>query len=105
EEIGRGGKSPLFDAFHELWPDAGCLVHAENIAVGVDALALEPEDLLHRDDLGFHSGDLLNADDAAPAVAHSLNLNDDAERRGDLAAQRFHRYFEPGHADHVLEPR
>ena len=46
----------------------------------------EAEDLLHGDDLAFHAGDLLQADDAAPAVAHALELEHDLDRGRDLRA-------------------
>ena len=65
--------------------------------------APETEDLVHGDDIALHAGDLVQADQAAPAVAHALELNDHVKRRGDLAAHRANRHLEARHADHLLD--
>ena len=49
-------------------------------ALAIDAATAVAEDLLHCDDLAFHARDLLQADDAAPAVAHALELEHDLDR-------------------------
>src|SRR5688572_28770223 len=87
----------------ERWNDARRSDLAEHIALGVDATALEREQLRRGDDVAFHAVYFLQADDAAPAVLHALDLNYDVDRRRDLRAQRLGREVDAGHGHHILD--
>ena len=62
-------------------------------------------DFLHLQDVAFEAGDLGDRRDLALAVGEALQLHDDADRGGDLAAHRRDRHRHAGHADHLLEAR
>src|SRR5262245_11198769 len=94
-----------FDAIEGARPDAGEAELADDLAGRVDAVLLELEDLLHRDDAGLNVGDLGDAGDAALAVGAAAQLDDDVERTGDgLPDQRLGHLY-AAHADHRLDAR
>src|SRR5215471_17194554 len=89
----------------EARPDAGRLKVPLHGAVlqrpGADVLV----DLLHLQDVAFHAGDFGDAHHAALAVGQARQLDDDADRGRDLAADAGDRHRQAGHADHLLEAR
>ena len=72
----------------EARPDPGRGVMPVHRPVRIRAGADVLEDLLHLDDVAFHAGDLGDAGHLALAVAEALQLHDDADGGGDLAADR-----------------
>ena len=71
EELHRQLHARRGDALAALRPDAGGAEAASDFAAGVDAGALEHEDVLHRDHVAFHAGDLGDLRHAARAVGHA----------------------------------
>ena len=71
-------------------------------AVGAGAGAHEFVDFLHLDDVAFEPGDFGDRGDLALAVGLTLQLHDQLDGAGDLAADARHRHRQPGHADHLL---
>src|SRR3990172_3016468 len=100
ENVRRNLDAVHFQVVHELRADAGGAVLADDASVRFGADAVELEDLLHADGVGFHAGDLLHADHAAAAVGHALHLHHDLNGRRDLLANAAHRNVEAGHAHH-----
>src|SRR5215211_2382281 len=88
----------------ELRPDAGRLHPADDLAV-LDAGLLEGEDVLHDDDLAFHFLDLGHVDDLSGAVLHTVLLDDEVDRGGDLLADGEDRQVHAGHQAHRLDTR
>ena len=70
---------------------------------GVTPSFSKAEDLLHRDDVAFHAGDLRDAGDLSGAVAHARLLNDDLDRRRDLLAHRALGQVHAAHRDHRFD--
>ena len=68
EQVGRQADAVRQDVVEEARPDAGRLEAALDLSVGVDAGLTEAEDLLHRDDVAFHAGELGQAEQLAAAV-------------------------------------
>ena len=69
-------------------------------------MLLELKDLLHGDHVPFHADDLGDAGHLARPALQPAGLDDQVDGGGDLlAAARVTGRFEPGHADHRLEPR
>src|SRR5215207_4882528 len=105
KEDSRQLHAVLLQPLREARADAGRAVAADDPAVLVHALALEVEDLLHRDRLALHAGDLGDGGDAARAVGEARGLYDEVERGGDLLAHRAVGEAHAGHLDHRLETR
>ena len=61
-------------------------------------------DVVHGDHLALHAADVGDLRDAAHAVAHALDLDDQVDRAGDLGADRPGRQIDGGHLHHVLDP-
>ena len=62
------------------------------------------EQILERDDVALHAGDLGDLRDAAGAVDEPSDMNEEVEAARDLLADRLHRQFDPGHQHEHLEP-
>src|SRR6266403_6132983 len=60
-------------------------------------------ELLHLQDLAFHPGDFTYAGDAPAAVRQTLQLDDHADGRCNLAPDARYRHRRAGHAHHLLE--
>ena len=63
------------------------------------------EDFLHLDDVAFEPGDLRDRGDLALAVGLALQLHDELDGAGNLAADRGDGHRQSGHADHLLQAR
>src|SRR5882757_4766224 len=75
---------------------------SEDVAVFVHPRASKREDLRHRDDVAFHAGDFLNADNASATVLATLNLDHDVDCGGNLRTQRPNRKCNACHRHHRL---
>ena len=53
----------------------------DDITIGVDATPLEAEDLGGGDDLTFHTLQLIDADQAAPAILLTLQLQEQETKK------------------------
>ena len=60
-------------------------VAAQQLAILVFLQVLKLGDVIDRDDVAFHAGDLRNLDDPALAITPALYLDDQVQRRDDLA--------------------
>src|SRR6266851_3708070 len=58
-------------------------------------------DFLHLENVAFHTGDLRDAGDLALAVGQARKLDNDPDRRRDLAADARYRHRQAGHAYHL----
>ena len=65
--------------------------------------ALEHEDVLHRDHVVLHPGDLGDRGDLAGAVGQARDLDDEVDRRGNLLAHGALRQIQVGHRHHRVE--
>ena len=74
-----------------------------DLAFRVHAGALEQEDVLHRDDVLLHAGDLGDRRHLARAVGHARDLHDDVDGRGDLLAHGAVGDVQVRHRDHRVE--
>ncbi len=63
------------------------------------------EHFLHGDDVALHAGDLLEADDLAPAVGQARDLDDGRQGGADLLPRDPRRHVHAGYADHVFQAR
>ena len=81
----------------------GRLEGANDLAVRTNPFFVEGEDLLHADDVLFHSGDLSDAGDLARSVAHAGGLHDDGDGRRDLLPHGLLRQVHVAHGDHRLQ--
>src|SRR5262245_59907621 len=86
EHVGRQMDAGGLEALAGLRTHAGRAEPADDLPLLRDAELLEQEDLLHRDHVAFHAGDLGNADDLAGAVAHARLLTEDLVGSGDMLA-------------------
>ena len=75
----------------EAGTQAGRLEPADDLAVGVDPVDLELEQLLERDHLALHPLHLGDLDDAAGAVVEPVELDDQVERGRDVLPDRAQR--------------
>ena len=62
------------------------------------------EEVLERDDVAFHAGDLGDLGDAPRAVDEPLDVDEQVEAAGDLLADRLDRQLDAGHQHEHLEP-
>src|SRR5580704_9311173 len=89
--------------FGELWPNAGGDKFSQHLAVVANATFPVYEDVLHRDDVTFHAGNLGQGDDFAGAVAEAGDLHHDIDCRRDLPTQCILGNVQAAHGDHGLE--
>src|SRR5262249_25128485 len=92
EQIRRDMNAAPLELGHEFRPDSGGAELADDAAIGLRRASCKSEDLLHSDDVAFHAGDLLEADQAAAAIAHALQLQDNVEGGGSLGAHAADRH-------------
>src|SRR5260370_31860181 len=76
---------------------------SDNFTGAITSRALELEDLLHRDRLTFHAGNLRDRNDSARTICETGHLNDKIDCRSDLLAHRPVRESHPRHLDHRLK--
>src|ERR1700694_4019939 len=76
---------------------------AADVPLVVGGFLGEEENLAHLYDIVLDAGHLADAGDPPRAVRQSLNLYDQLQRGGDLAADAAHRHRHAGHADHLLQ--
>ncbi|OLD91202.1 MAG: hypothetical protein AUG96_01075 [Chloroflexi bacterium 13_1_20CM_4_66_15] len=69
------------------------------------ASRLVEEDLLHRNGVAFHAGDLGDAGDLALTVAHTRELHDQVDGRSHLLPDRLGRQIDACHEHHGFETR
>src|SRR5690242_14776183 len=74
-----------------------------DFAVVAYTLFAKYEDVLHRDDVAFHTGDFGERGNFARAVAEAADLHDHVDCRGDMTPNRDIRNVEAAHRDHRLE--
>src|SRR5262244_2322789 len=73
-------------------------------AVLAEARSFEEEDVLHRDHLALHPGDLGDPGHLAGAIGETRDLHDQIDCGGDLLPDRLLRNIQIGHRDHRVEP-
>src|SRR5919112_5435561 len=84
-EEARWERDPAaLELVQEARPKSRRAQSADDRAIRLDAVDLELEQLRQRDDLGLHPPHLGDRGDAARAVLHPLDVDDEIERRGDL---------------------
>src|SRR3954454_7767515 len=105
EQIRRQHDAVRLHLIEESGPDSSCFELALDLSIGADPRLAEAEDLLHRHDLAFHSGQLRYADELAAAIGQAGDLDDNVDRRSDLRAGRFRGDVDPTHPDHLLDTR
>src|SRR5689334_437809 len=91
--------------FHELGTDSAGTEGADHAAVSAHTAPDECEDILHGDDVAFHSCNFGKVDHAPRAVAHARDLNYDSYGRSDLLAHGLFRNVEIRHCHHGFETR
>src|SRR3954453_17559779 len=84
-----------FESRHELRSDSSWLHTADDLAV-LNARLLEREDVLHNDDIPFHSLNFGDSRNLSRAVLEALLLHDQIDRRGDLLADGANRQVHAG---------
>src|SRR5271157_3923422 len=82
---------------------AGGTENAAHLSTLVNAAAIKHENVLQRDHLSVHSGDLGNRDHFARTVGETRDLDDGVDSTGDLLANGTLGNVEVGHGDHVLD--
>ena len=97
-----------FDSGHEepiaeLGSDSGRHKFADDFSVLADAPLVEDKNVLHGDDVAFHSGDLGDVRDFARAVAQPADLDHHVNRRGNLPAANGVGNIQIGHRNHRFQ--
>ena len=78
---------------------------ANDRTIGLQPKALVAENLLHRDDLAFHTGDFGNRGHPTRAILKTAGLNDQVHSRRNLGADRLKRHLDTCHRNHVFQTR
>src|SRR2546423_2985825 len=104
EDVRRHVDAHDLELLDELGPDAGRLQAALDLAFD-DTGLLEDEDILHDDDITFHTLDFGDVGDLAGAVLEAALQDDEVDGRRDLLTDGPHRQVDAGHEDHRLEAR
>src|SRR5579884_87221 len=91
------------ELFVELGADAGGRKTAYYAAFLIDAALLENEQILEGHHFAFHAGHFGDAGDAARAVAHAGDLDNQVHRGRDLRANRVERHVAASLCDHHLQ--
>src|SRR6476469_410413 len=87
----------------ESRPDAGCPERAVNITLLVGAFFDEAKDFMHLNDFALHTGNLSDADHPTLAIGEPLHLNQQPDRRRDLASNAGGTYRHASHTDHLFQ--
>src|SRR6185369_5828227 len=95
-------KAELTRLLQRVRPQAGRAEFADDLAVVALIEILELEQLLGDDHVAFHADYLGDVRGAAAAVAQALDLDDEVDRFGDLAADGFLGDLDVAHQDHVF---
>src|SRR5271156_966609 len=75
----------------------------EHFAVLANAALAESKNVLHGHDVAFHTRDFRNTDHLARSIAEAAHLNDQVDRRRDLAPNRGIRNAQVGHGHHRFQ--
>src|ERR1700752_3635650 len=103
EQLDRQLDAALAQTLLKAGHDAGGDELAHHVALLVEATSFEFEELRAGDDVALHAVGLLQADDPAPPVFLTLDLNDHVDGGCDLRAQRLGGDGNPCHGHHVLD--
>ena len=71
EHVNRQANAHGLEALRAFRPDPGCAEPAGDLALSGQARPFEAEDLLHRDDVLLHPGDLGDGRHLSRAVRHT----------------------------------
>src|SRR5919198_1671181 len=104
EPVQRKVETARGELLAERRPDAGRAERAED-ALAVEAVPLEDEEVLHRDEVALVAADFADLRDLARAVLHALDVHDEIDRGRDLLADGAEREVRAGHEDHRLDAR
>ena len=88
-----------FEMFDAAGPDAGGFEVSEGSSVFIDSILNKAEDVLHDDDITFHTDDFGDVSDFSGATLKSAGLDDEVDSGGDLFADGEHRQIEAAHVD------
>src|SRR5439155_118781 len=103
--LGRHLESEILQPVEDAWADAGGGEPTDDSSLAVQTAADEPEDVLHRDHVFFHPGDLADLHDFPGSVPQPLEVDDDVDCARDLRPNRSRRQVEARHQDQSLDSR
>ena len=92
-----------FEVFDASGADTGGFEVPEGSSVFIDSILDKAEDVLHDDDVTFHSDDFGDVGDFARAALESTGLDDEVYCGGDLFADSEHWEIEAAHVDKCFD--